>query len=410
MHSELNDFADALLDLTVDLVIQVNEVSIGNARMLGELEHTNVGASNIAAATAQLSASVGSLARGLAQAEEGARGAQQSAHQTQEAVDMALQRVDQLSTAVEDAALQVQDLDQASEEIGDIVQSINEIARQTRLLALNASIEAARAGEAGKGFAVVAAEVKDLSQQTSGAIVDIRQRIGGLQGEIARIRQVMVETSAAARAGREAMELVAIRTREADGLIGQTAGRLIEASRTVSEQSFATGEVAENVTRVSQRARRNIEQLHGVIGAVANLDRLTSSQLARLVPLDLPAKIIRVAKADHVLWKKRLADMLAGLSALKPEELSEHTACRLGKWYHSDATLGLRAHPAYIALDGPHREVHVNGINAVRAFNAGRTDEAFQLMGRVEVASVHVLRLLGELEEAAREDWMRASA
>ena len=409
MPSELDEFADSLLDLTVDLVIQVNEISIGNARMLGELEQTNVGASNIAAATAQLSASVGSLARGLSEAEDGARGAQRSAHHAQEAVDAAMQRVDQLTSAVEDAALQVQDLDQASEEIGDIVQSINDIARQTRLLALNASIEAARAGEAGKGFAVVAAEVKDLSQQTAGAIIDIRQRIGGLQGEIARIRQVMVETASAARAGREAMEQVAVRSRESDVLIEQTASRLIEASRTVSEQSFATGEVAENVTRVSQRAQRNIAQLHGVISAVGELDRLSGNQLARLIPMDLPAKIIRVAKADHVLWKKRLADLLAGLTTLRAEELSEHTACRLGKWYHSDATLGLRAHPAFIALDGPHREVHQHGIAAVKAFHAGRSDEAFQLIGRVEVASVQVLRLLTELEEAAREDWLRAT-
>lgn len=69
----------------------------------------------------------------------------------------------------------------AAEKIGDVTKLIQNIARQTHLLALNASIEAARAGDAGRGFSVVASEVKSLSMQTAEATDAISSQIGAVQ-------------------------------------------------------------------------------------------------------------------------------------------------------------------------------------------------------------------------------------
>lgn len=58
-------------------------------------------------------------------------------------------------------------------EIAQKIKIINDISYQTSILSLNAGVEAARAGEAGRGFAVVAAEVRNLSNQSKEAAVQI---------------------------------------------------------------------------------------------------------------------------------------------------------------------------------------------------------------------------------------------
>lgn len=64
--------------------------------------------------------------------------------------------------------------------------SIDGISKQTNLIVLNAAIE----GEYGKGFAVVAEEVRKLAEESSTAVVEIKNNVNYYKFYIYKYRQI----------------------------------------------------------------------------------------------------------------------------------------------------------------------------------------------------------------------------
>ncbi|PAE19439.1 hypothetical protein CHH80_16820 [Bacillus sp. 7504-2] len=115
-------------------------------------------------------------------------------------VEDTIKQMEVIHQSVRLTANVIEQLGTRSKQIEGILNAITAIAEQTNLLSLNAAIEAARAGEHGKGFAVVANEVRQLADDSSKSVEQIRTLVRAIQTDtlnsIESMEKVTTETAA----------------------------------------------------------------------------------------------------------------------------------------------------------------------------------------------------------------------
>ena len=386
----------------VDLSIEANETAIFSAQMLSNLKEVDIQTQGIAAAAEEMVVTVKEIERyGLSIADQ-AQEASQVTQSGSEAVRNASDNMENITKAVNQGVKQVNILAEFTEKIGGIAGDIKKIADQTNLLALNATIEAARAGDAGKGFAVVANEVKTLANQTSTSTEEITYIIANLQSEMKNVLDSMENSTKAVQIGQDAITEVHTRMVEINKKINIVTDNTSQISNTLQEQNQASNEVARGIATIASSSSDSVKGIERIVGAMDKVEKLISEQIGGLAEFEVPDKVIKLAKSDHVLWKKRLANMVAGREGLNPDELADHHSCRLGKWYDKVEDPKYLNNPIFQELLKPHELVHKHGIQAVKLYNDQKIKEAIEEVAKVEEASVDVLRLLTELENSVK--------
>ena len=220
MIAELRRLAAALSESAHETATMTGEITASSEEMAasaGQIAHTASDLSQQSSSMAQtiqtLAGSAESLVEIAGKLNEGAHeGVERNAHLRQLALDNRA-RLDEstrslaaLTAGAEASASAIEQLASASEEVRSFVTLVQKLARQSKLLALNAAMEAARAGEHGHGFAVVAEEVRRLAAMSSDAAERTERVVAGVLDAVGRSRSSSEHTLETARAVRGATE------------------------------------------------------------------------------------------------------------------------------------------------------------------------------------------------------------
>jgi methyl-accepting chemotaxis protein len=158
-----------------------------------------------------------------------------------------------------------------SRTVSDVTKMIDAIAKQTRMLALNANIEAARAGEAGKGFAVVANEVKQLAHQTAEATQLIGQKIAEMTGMVAESvesLQGLVGTIASVDAASGSIGQAVVEQEGLSARVSSSLENMRDAVFTLSREIREAAQIASNSGMLSELVLETANSVDGHMGAL----------------------------------------------------------------------------------------------------------------------------------------------
>jgi methyl-accepting chemotaxis protein len=241
--------------LVAELASRVGSLGVELADVAGNLEEVTTRVANQAEQFKELQRAAETMVGGNREIDRAAKEAQEAAStagteisESRTLIGGAAQHIADLTGAVGHIEERLGSFSTLLRQIGGVATSIERIAKQTRLLSLNAGIEAARAGEAGRGFAVVAGEVKSLAEETRAAtdrIGDIVRALGDqIEGLISESGEA-TRHAGSAGTGAEKVKGVIIRAddafntvnREIDAIAQSASHNLAACDTTLSELS-----------------------------------------------------------------------------------------------------------------------------------------------------------------------------
>ena len=328
-------------------IMTENEIMIIKNRLSAGLHSLNI--SNLLSNLESNQADLMSVSEQMQKVEDIATNTGNNAEASLATVDTISQSLTNINENIHSVSNVITALIDDSKKVTESLSMITGIADQTNLLALNASIEAARAGEHGRGFAVVAEEVKNLSEHTKNAALEVTQTLDSFNK---RVHQMHDEAETSAELSQQIMDRVnEFRNQFAD--LSQSAKTSIGYISYAKDKSFAL-----------------------------------------------------LTKVDHIVYKQNGYIAIENKNHCPQADainVDNHN-CRLGQWYYEGmGHQKYRSTRAYAKLNHPHSDVHQFTQQAY-AFSRKNwqqeksiIDNIINYMQHSEDASAEVMALIDEM-------------
>jgi len=257
----LNKMTSGLASIAKQIITASTDISVGLNQLEATTSSQATSATQQASSVSEVSAVVGKIrvasAQTLHKAQElgiSAEQIYQKGESGKKAVNDIIPSMKTLQKKMGETAGTILNLNDKMKQISEITEVVSDIAKQSKMLALNASIEAAKAGDVGRGFSVVASEIRALSVRSQSSTEDVKKIL----------RDIQKATEQVVIAADEGSELVEENVQEVE----KTGGIINALAQVIQESSMASQQIAASI-------RQESEGIDQVVSSMSEIDQVT---------------------------------------------------------------------------------------------------------------------------------------
>ncbi|WP_419419248.1 methyl-accepting chemotaxis protein [Legionella sp. D16C41] len=257
--THLEALSKKLKDIGLRISKESNEIAIGVKQLESTVSEQVTSASEQAAAVTQISTTIEEIKATTNQTQKKAKELGESADLTtkesekgREAVATMATFITNLRNKMQQISTTILSLNDKTQQISEITEAVADIAKQSKMLALNASIEAAKAGESGKGFAVVAGEVKDLAERSQQSTQRVQKILQDIRQTAERAVMVTEDGNKSVEENSRQVELTEGIINSLGNVIEETSLASMQIVSAVREESVAIDQVDLSIKEINK--------------------------------------------------------------------------------------------------------------------------------------------------------------